>query len=72
MSTIERTSKLATTVDTLTDAFAFVMAHVDDVGSAPSVHITPRWWDDSNPWADNNPRYRFEVCVSGMVEDGAL
>jgi len=68
---IERTQRIATTVETLAEAWAFVMAHIDDVGPDPSVQIDPVWSrpfeaDDDAEW----PRH-FSVVVSGMVEDPA-
>jgi hypothetical protein len=68
---IERTTRIASTVETLTEAWAFVMEHVDTVGPDPSIKIDPVWsmpggviLDDEAPW----PRH-FSVVVSGMVED---
>lgn len=67
---IEVTTRLATTVNELADAWAFVMEHIDSVGPDPSVKIDPVWSrgfdqvDDNDPW----PRH-FSVVVSGMVED---
>ena len=69
-SPIERTTRLATTVDDLAAAWAFVMEHIDSVGPDPDVKISPVWsrnfdqMDDDEPW----PRH-FSVVVSGMVED---
>jgi hypothetical protein len=64
-SPVERTTKYATTVDTLPDAWAFVMSHLDELASlGPSVHISPFWvYGDG----DETTR-RFEVAVEGMQE----
>lgn len=63
--TIERTTKLATIVDDLPAAWAFIMQHIDVLGSAPSIHISPMWsYSD-----DENGRRQFEIAVSGMIPD---
>lgn len=65
--TIERTVKLATIVDTIEEAFAFVIEHIDAEGmTAPSVHIGPVWVTPANGWHDLILRY--EVSVSDMKE----
>lgn len=72
---IEVTTRYATTVDTLPDAWAFVMAYLDRVGPDPRITINPihiisvqEMYDDgpNDDWAR-----RFEVVVSGMVEEDA-
>lgn len=60
----ERTTTLATNVRSITDAFAFVMEHIDTVGSEPSIHIGPVWVVDDGVAG----RAEFEVSVSGTVE----
>lgn len=71
MSTpIEITTKYATTVDELADAWAFVMARLDSVGPDPRVTISPIWsYDVTSLDRDQNPPRRFEVVVSGMVHE---
>lgn len=64
LSPIEVTRKYATTVPELTDAFAFVMARIDDVGPDPQVQISP-FWSSSDDFTGR----KFEVVVSGMVEE---
>lgn len=68
---IEVTTRYATSVDTLTEAWTFVMARVDRVGPEPSIKITPvtsyAWHDMGND--DAEPRRFFEVVVSGMVHE---
>lgn len=66
-SKTERTTKFATTVDDLADAWVFVMSHLADVGDDPTINIRPLWQfdDDLN---DASTR-RFEVAVSGMTEE---
>lgn len=59
---IEKTIRYATSVDELSDAWAFVMEHLESVGDGPSISISPIW---SGPEFDER---RFEVTVSGMVE----
>lgn len=68
LSATERTVKFATTVDDLSSAWAFVMAHVDEVGEAPQISINPFWrYNTDEP--DAPPRLMFEASVSGMVEE---
>jgi len=62
-SPIETTTRIATTVDELTDAWAVVMAHVESVGPDPVISITPAWVDEGE-----TRRRIFDVVVSGMVE----
>lgn len=72
-SATEFTAKFATTVDDLTDAWSFVMAHVDDVGPSPQVRINPVFHSSAfNPVCGSDEPVTwgrfFEVSVSGMVE----
>jgi hypothetical protein len=71
---IEVTTRYATSVNELADAWAFVMDRLDRVGPDPSVTIKPIWTisvrdmdtdDEDQEW----PR-RFEVVVEGMVHEG--
>jgi hypothetical protein len=66
----EVTIRYATTVDTLTDAWAFVMAHLEHVGPDPSIQITPAWIVsvDATLGDETRPPRHFEVVISGMVE----
>lgn len=68
LSATERTTAFATTVDDLASAWAFVMTHVDVVGPAPTIKISPVWrYDTDRP--DDEPTLFFEAGVSGMVEE---
>jgi hypothetical protein len=69
---VEVTTRYATSVDTLADAWAFVMARVDDVGPDPMVTITPFWSisvADMDDEAGREYPRRFGVVVSGMVKE---
>lgn len=67
LSPIERTTKFATTVDSLTSAFEFVMAQLDDVGEWPDIAIVPILvYGDVD---DEKPTPIFEVSVSSMKEE---
>lgn len=67
LSPIERTTKFATTVDSLTSAFEFVMAQPDDVGEWPDIAIVPILvYGDVD---DEKPTPIFEVSVSSMKEE---
>jgi hypothetical protein len=65
---IEVTTRYVTTVDNLSEAWAFVMERLDSVGPDPSVEISPVWTLSSLPGDDEMPR-QFSVVVSGMVEE---
>lgn len=58
ISPVEMTTKFATLSDSLTDAWAFVMEHVDSVGPDPTISISPVFGEER----------LFEVMVRGMVE----
>lgn len=60
----EVTTRYATHVDTITEAFAFVMEHLEKVGPAPEVNIGPCWSSE-----DDFDSVYFGVVVSGMVEE---
>lgn len=66
-SPIETTTRYATTVDSLSDAWAFVMAYVDRVGARPRVVISPV--TSFSAAFDDEAQEYFEVVVSGMVEE---
>lgn len=69
---VEVTTRYATSVDDLASAWAFVMDRLDHVGPDPEVRITPIWsWSvhDMDRPDDYQPPRRFEVVVSGMVEE---
>ena len=55
----------------LTAAWAFVMEHVDKVGDAPMIEITPFWSapaDDIGMRPDEPWVLQYSAVVSGMVE----
>jgi hypothetical protein len=64
---VEITTRYATSVDSLVDAWHFIMEHLDEVGPDPQVEICPIWTYDVSDDLDL-PR-RFTVVVSGMVEE---
>lgn len=59
----EKHVNYATVVDTLPEAWTFVMEHVDDVGPAPHITISPIRPAREDP--DDHPVY-FEVSVGGL------
>lgn len=65
-SPVEVTTRFATTVHELSDAWAFVMDKIDQVGPDPSIAINPVWRHNGDGL---DPRH-FEVAISGMVEQG--
>lgn len=65
---IEVTTRYATNVETLAEAWAFVMDHVDRVGPDPMVTIKPTWYYGMGDDEDVNDGDRwFSVVVNGMV-----
>lgn len=77
---VEVTTRYVTSVDTLPEAWAFVMERIDVVGPEPQVHITPRhimpvgaMIDALEGADDSEERWTtcFEVVVSGMVEEAS-
>lgn len=60
---IEVTTKYATTVSNLTEAWSFIMEHIDKVGLFPSVNIHPIWI-----FKDNEEYKELEVSVEGTIE----
>lgn len=60
---LEMTTRYATSVDSLSDAWEFVMDHLEKVGDAPSVAISPEWSSE-----DDFRTCYFTVVVSGTVE----
>lgn len=63
--TVEKTTKYATSVDSLPEAFAFVMSKIDDLGESPSIYINPIWVYGGD---EEGGKRKFEVAVDGMVE----
>lgn len=54
----------------LAAAWAFVMEHVDRVGQAPRIEISPVWSiSASEPGSTENYCWTFSAVVSGMVEE---
>lgn len=71
---IEITTKRVTTVDSVQEAFAFIMEHLDEVGDQPHIEIDPftdlgagivQMFED--PEADLLGVVRFEVSITNMV-----
>ena len=63
---VEVSTRYATTVDTLADAWAFVMTRLDSVGPDPSIKVSPLWIFTPG---DQDPPRRFSVVVEGMVHE---
>lgn len=67
---VEKTTRYATSVDSLAEAWAFVMDKIDEVGPDPTVMIKPLWivsWSEDDTETPT-PR-QFEVMVEGMVDE---
>lgn len=70
---VEVTTRLATTVDSLSQAWAFVMNALDrdGIGENPTITITPLWFysvSDMDREDDYMPPRQFSVVVSGFVQ----
>ena len=63
---VEVTTTFATVVDDMAAAWAFVMGRVDLVGGDPQVVVNPVRWFMGD---EEESVRRFEVSVSGMVEE---
>jgi hypothetical protein len=62
---VEVTTRYATTVDHLTDVWAFVMERIDNLGSTPSITVRPMWvYGDGD-----DGRTAFEVVVEGTTNE---
>ena len=75
-SPTEKFVKYSTTVDTMPDAWLFVMDHIDKVGGRASVEIRPisSVTIDHEPWhrSDEEPgewQHYYEVTVYGSDAD---
>lgn len=70
---VEVTTRFATTVRDLADAWSFVMGRLELVGPDPSVKISPLWSYSVHDMDRDVPRppRQFEVVVEGMVEEEA-
>lgn len=73
---IEITTRYATTVDELADAWAFVMERLEAVGPNPRITINPvtimpisDMVDGLDGAPDREYQRQFEVIVSGMVHE---
>ena len=67
---VEVTTRYATSVDEMTDAWAFVMEHLDLVGPDPTVKISPYWEISVHDMDDELEREcprKFNVVVEGMT-----
>ena len=64
---VEVTTRYATTVETLAEAWVFVMERVDSVGPNPRIEISPTWTYGADDVEDG--LRRFSVVVDGMVPD---
>ena len=62
---VEKTVKYSTIVDTLAEAWVFIMAHVDLIGPLPFIKIQPLMLYDPDRDEDEPPEYKFEAVVKG-------
>lgn len=69
-SPTEYTATYAKKVNTIQDAFAFIMAHLDKIGNDPRVIINPVWVCEhvDAMTGEHETVRQFEVAVTGMVE----
>jgi hypothetical protein len=65
---VEVSTRYATTVETLADAWEFVMTRIDLVGADPGITISPFWRVDMTD-PDAEAARLFTVVVDGMVEE---
>jgi hypothetical protein len=75
MAEIERFVRYSTRVRELPEAWSFVMTHIDHVGGAPGVEISPTWGhydgipEEGSYIEPADPPLWFEVSVSGSTKD---
>lgn len=71
LTPVEVTKSYASTVESLADAWEFVMDRVDSVGPSPTIAIEPIWSYTLTDTEDEPvERARaFSVLVEGMVEE---
>ena len=64
------TATYSKVVDSIQDAFVFVMSHLDKVGNDPQVIITPTWECEGVDaiTGEHDDVRRFDVSVTGGVE----
>lgn len=62
-SPVEIVTTYSTQVDELSEAWTFVMDHLDKLGDDPSIHITPVF----SYCEDHGDERYFEVTVMGRV-----
>lgn len=60
---VERTTRYATTVQTLDEAFAFVMGNLERVDDLLNITISPVWSS-----SEDFETKRYSVVVEGMAE----
>lgn len=67
---VEYTAQYATRVESLSEAFVFIMEHESKVGPDLAILINPVWvcHDVDELTGEHHTRREFEVSVSGMVE----
>ena len=63
---VEISVKHVTTVDSLPEAWAFVMERLDLLGPRPTVEIRPVY---TSPRLDEPEQHHFSVLVSAMHEE---
>ena len=64
---VEHREEYTTYVDSLTDAFAFVMEYVEKVGPVAAIRIHPDEWIDD----DDKVKIKFHVVVEGRTDEDA-
>lgn len=66
-SVVEKTVEYRKAVETVPDAFAFIMSYLDELGDEPSIHITPAhiYNEESEDTYDG-----FYVVIQGVTAEG--
>lgn len=59
---VEIFTRFAGTVESIHDAFAFIMEHMDKVGEFPAIEVTPCWVDE-----EMREFQHYHVAVFGAV-----
>ena len=70
MNRVEVSTRFATTVSTLPEAFTFVMEFMEkpEAGQTPSIHIHPLNQANYDTFGEPEWETFFEVIVDGVIE----
>lgn len=67
---VECRISFSTTVDDMTEVYAFLMEHEDKVGPNPTIDIHPDFWYTDEEMEKDDPQgvRKFHVSISGRID----